>query len=147
MAFVSYTWGMAKNIRDMLRGPAHPDEAYTVASFLAETHDEYVAHEDPHAAWRGTMPGDPEHPLARTARNPIPGVGPQALARALRENSIKDPGLRQRVASYLNMVEKFADFSTTRGDGYGSQSLYDRNMQTEGESIVNPSQSIRRCGW
>lgn len=138
---------MAKNIRDMLRGPAHPDESYTMESFLAETHDEYVVHEDPAAAWRGTMPGDPAHPLSRTARNPIPGVGPQALARALRAGTIKDPGLKQRVASYLNMIEKFADFSIVKGDGFGAQSLYDRNMQVEGESNVNPSQTIRRSGW
>lgn len=138
---------MAKNIRDMLVGPAHPDESYTMQSFIAETHDEHVVHEDPHAAWRGSMPGDPAHPLSRVARNPIPGVGVQALAKALRENSITDPGLKQRVASYLNMIEKFADFSITKGEGYGPQSLYDINNHVEGESQVNPSQTIRRIGW
>jgi hypothetical protein len=129
-----------KNIREMLLGDAHPDEAYTMQAFLDERHEERVVHEDPNAAYTGRLPGgepEEEHPLAHTAPNPIPGVSVQGLVAALRDGSIEDQGLRRRVASYIQQYEKWSGEKVT-----------DTQHHVEGAPRVNQGQiGLRRHGW
>lgn len=59
-----------------------------------------------HPEWTARLPGDdPQHPLTAKAANPYPGVGPQALMRALRNDTLPQ-NMRQAVFVYLDQFKK-----------------------------------------
>lgn len=64
--------------------------------------------------WTARLPGDdPRHPLTNKAANPYPGIGPQALMRALRNDTLPQ-NMRQAVFLYLDQWKKLEHL-----DGHG----------------------------
>jgi hypothetical protein len=87
----------------MLKG--YPGETTTLRTMAADvvTEPEYFEYPGVTAC----LPGDEPHLLAETARNPFPpGVSVMAIARALREGWIKDPGLAKRARAYVDAYQK-----------------------------------------
>lgn len=99
---------MAQNIRDLLRGPPHPSEATTLQTLAREkTVAERTVVPDGTASFTARMPGDAGgHPLGNTGANPFPGVGPQEVARRVREGAIRDPAVERQARAYVDQFQK-----------------------------------------
>ncbi len=94
-----------KNIRDLLAGPPHPDEANNLQA-LAKPH-EYESFPAVNAEWKARMPGDDleSAPLYQNSVNPFPGLGVQAMSRLLREGKLP-PEKERSVRAYLDQYRK-----------------------------------------
>lgn len=99
---------MAKSLRDLLQGEPHPSEELTIRDVAAP--DEPAVYEDPddpkHTRY-ARVPGDPEdHPeLAKLPKNPMPGMGPIEMFKALTEGRIP-PAKERAVRAWLSWVAK-----------------------------------------
>jgi hypothetical protein len=98
----------AKNIRDMLAGPAHPSESVTLQTLAAERIEEGGGPEpDLMASFFARMPGDPAtHPKGLTMpENPRPDLGIMALSRALHAGLLTDPIEEKQARAYIKLFE------------------------------------------
>lgn len=106
-----------KEIRDLAIDDRAKDPRETVSSVVARWRagaDFPALVPELLPEWTARLPGDdPNHPLTNKAANPYPGIGPQALMRALRNDTLPQ-NMRQAVFLYLDQWKKLE-----HPDGHG----------------------------
>lgn len=91
-------------MRDMFEGAPSAEEEITLR-VMAAFHPEYELLEPQAPEYTAKMPGDDEHPLAKTGSNPFPHMSQQQLIQAMREDKIPQE-LRYRVGAYLKRFQQ-----------------------------------------
>lgn len=96
-----------KNIRDLLVGDPHPDEANTLQKLAAPQEYEQYPVTNPERIAR--MPGDDieKAPYYKECLNPLPGLSVQAMSKLLREGRLP-PEKERAVRTYLGHYQKLS---------------------------------------